>query len=98
MAGAKGDVAIYRGEDLVANASGEDIRFKGLPRGIYTIKSGSTPVQICLNGDQTLNLAKKTVPSGGWMPQDMRKIVGLALILAINLIGVAVIVRIVRKG
>lgn len=98
VAGAKGEVAIYRGEDLVANASGEEITFKGLPRGIYTIRSGPTPVQICLNGDKMLNLAEKTVPSGGWMPKDMRKIIGLALILTINLIGVAVIVRIVRKG
>lgn len=98
VAGAKGEVAIYSGEDLVANASGEEITFKGLPRGIYTIMSGSTPVQICLNGDQTLNLAEKTAPGGGWKPQDLRKIIGLAMILAINLIGVAVIVRIVRKG
>ena len=97
VAGAKGEVAIYRGEDLVANASGEEITFKGLPRGIYTIKSGTTPVQICLNGDQTLNLAEKTALSGGWLPQDLRKIIGPALILAINLIGVAVIFRIVRK-
>ena len=97
VAGAKGEVAIYKGEDLVANASGEDITFKGLPRGIYTIKSGSTPLQLCLNGDQILNLAEKTVPGGGWLPQDIRKIIGPALILAINLIGVAVIVRIVRK-
>lgn len=101
VAGAKGDVAIYMGEDLVAYASGEDIRFKGLPKGIYTIKSDTAPVQICLNGDQTLNLGEKTVPSGpggGWQPQDLRKIIGMALILAINLIGVAVIVRIVRRG
>jgi len=98
VAGAKGDVAIYRGEDLVANASGEEITFKGLPRGIYAIKSGTTPVQIYLNGDKVLNLndVERSVP-GGWLPQDLRKIIGPALILAINLIGVAVIVRIVRK-
>jgi 2,3-bisphosphoglycerate-independent phosphoglycerate mutase len=98
VAGAKGDVAIYRGEDLVANASGEEITFKALPRGIYTIKSGSTPVQICLNEDKmlNLNLVEKSVPSV-WLPQDLRKIIGPALILIINLIGVAVLVRIVRK-
>lgn len=98
VSGAKGEVAIYSDENLVANASGEEITFKGLPRGIYTIRSGSTPVQICLNGDHSLNLAEKTVSVGGWMPQDLRKIIGPALILIINLIGVAVIVRIVRKG
>lgn len=99
VTGAKGEVAIYRGEDLVANASGEEIIFKGLPRGIYTIRSSSTPAQICLNGDKmlNLNLAEKSAP-GGWLPQDLRKLIGPALILIINLIGVAVIVRIVRKG
>lgn len=99
VTGAKGEVAIYRGEDLVANASGEEIIFKGLPRGIYTIRSSSTPAQICLNGDKmlNLNLAEKSAP-GGWLPQDLRKIIGPALILIINLIGVAVIVRIVRNG
>ncbi|VVB63807.1 Metalloenzyme superfamily protein [uncultured archaeon] len=99
VTGAKGAVAIYRGEDLVANASGEEITFKGLPRGIYTIKSSSTPVQLCLNGDKmlNLNLVEKSVP-GGWLPQDLRKIIGPALILIINLIGVVVIVRIIRKG
>jgi len=99
VAGAKGDVAIYRGEDLVANASGDEITFKGLPRGIYTIKSGSTPVQLCLNGDKmlNLNLVEKSVPSG-WLPQDLRKFIGPALILIINLIGVVVIVRIIKKG
>lgn len=98
--GAKGEVAVYKGEDLVANASGEEITFKGLPRGIYTIRKGSIPIQICLNGDVmlNLNLVEKSVPSGGWQPRDMRKIIGMALILIINLIGVAVIVRIVRKG
>ena len=98
VAGAKGEVAIYRGEDLVANASGEEITFKGLPRGIYAIKSGSTSVQLCLNGDKVLNLnvVERSVPVG-WLPQDLRKFIGPALILAINLIGVAVIVRIVRK-
>jgi hypothetical protein len=40
---------------------------------------------------------EKPLPSG-WLPQDLRKIIGMALILAINLIGLAVIVRIVRKG
>lgn len=99
VTGAKGEVAIYRGEDLVANASGEEIIFKGLPRGIYTIRSSSTPAQICLNGDKmlNLNLAEKSAP-GGWLPQDLRKIIGPALILIINLIGVTVIVRIVRNG
>lgn len=98
VSGAKGDVAIYMEEDLVAKASGEEITFRGLPRGIYTIRSGPTPVQICMNGDKmlNLNLAEKSVP--GWWPQDLRKIIGPALILIINLIGVAVIVRIVRKG
>lgn len=99
VTGAKGEVAIYRGEDLVANASGEEIIFKGLPRGIYTIRSSSTPAQICLNGDKmlNLNLAEKSAP-GGWLPQDLRKLIGPALILIINLIGVTVIVRIVRNG
>jgi hypothetical protein len=38
--GANDEVAVYREEKLLANASAEEIMFKGLNRGIYTIRCG----------------------------------------------------------
>ena len=48
-----------------------------------------------MNGDQTMDLAGKTAaaPSG-----DMKKMIGIILILAINLAGIAIIIRIWKKG
>jgi 2,3-bisphosphoglycerate-independent phosphoglycerate mutase len=103
VVGAKDEVSIYRDDKLLANASGEAITFNGLPRGIYTVKYGSLAKDISLSQDQTLYLAEKPGqkpgPTGGWpVLGDLRKILGVAAILAINLTGIFMIVRIAKKG
>ena len=80
--------------------------FNGLPRGIYTVKFGPGAIDISLLQDQTLSLAgagksgQNSEPSAAaWLALgDMRKIIGVAAILAINLAGIFLILRIVRKG
>jgi hypothetical protein len=52
----------------------KEILFIGLPRGIYTIRSSSSPLYISLNGYRTLkNLAEESQPSrpSEWLPQDL---------------------------
>ena len=105
VVGAKDEVSIYRQNKLLANASGEVISFNGLPRGIYTVKFGPEAIDISLLQDQTLSLAgagksgQNSESSAAWPALgDMRKIIGVAAILAINLAGIFLILRIVRKG
>jgi 2,3-bisphosphoglycerate-independent phosphoglycerate mutase len=104
VVGAKDDVAIYREGNLLANASGEVISFNGLPRGIYTVKFGTQAKDISLVQDQTLNLAEEersgqnNEPAAAWPALgDLRKIIGVAAILAINLTGIFLILRIAKK-
>ena len=46
-----------------------------------------------MNGDAAMDLAGKAAPQGDW-----KRIIGIILILAINLGGIAIIVRIWKKG
>jgi len=93
VVGAPG-VALYRGETLLANATGDgECNFRGLARGLYSLRTGERSWQVLMNGDRTLDLTEKTAPPLG----GMKKIVGVILILVINLIGAAVIVWIWRK-
>ena len=86
VSGAPAGVELWRGNVLVADASGDQVyNFRGLPRGIYTLKSGGQSVRVLVNGDQTMDLAGKAVPLSG----DMKKLIGIILILAINLGGLA---------
>jgi 2,3-bisphosphoglycerate-independent phosphoglycerate mutase len=95
VVGAPGEVALYRGGELVANSGGgEEHDFEGLPRGLYTVKAGGKSLDILINGDQLIDLAEK----GPTQTQaDTKKILGIILILAINLGGTLVIIRIIRK-
>jgi len=64
-----------------------------LPRGQYSLKAGGREWPVLVNGDATMDLAGKAA-----MPGGSKKILGVILILAINLAGIAIIVRIWRKG
>ncbi len=96
VTGAPAGVELWRGEVMVANARGDQVyNFRGLPRGLYTLKSGGQSVRVLVNGDRTMDLAEKTAaaPSG-----DMKKMIGIILILAINLVGIVLIIRIWKKN
>ena len=73
---------------------GGDYSFRGLPLGLYTLKTGGKSARVLVNVDQTMDLAGKTAaaPSG-----DMKKMIGIILILAINLAGLAIIIRIWKR-
>ena len=94
---APGAVVVGRGERVVAKATGDShYFFRGLERGGYTVEAGGKVAQVPLNGDTSLDLT----PGSGWLhlPRWDRKVVGAFLILMINLIGAAMIIRIVRRG
>jgi hypothetical protein len=48
---------------------------------------------VLVNGDAKMELTGKAEPQGDW-----KRIIGIILILAINLGGIAIIVRTWRKG
>ncbi|HUS76083.1 MAG TPA: hypothetical protein VMY43_08760 [Methanothrix sp.] len=47
-----------------------------------------------MNGDVAMDLAGKATPLGS----GMKKIIGIILILAINLAGIVIMIRIWKKG
>ncbi len=96
VVGAPGAVALYRGGEIVANTSGEgEHDFTGLPRGLYTVKAGGKSLEVLVNGDVLIDLAEKGATQ---IQTDTKKILGVILILAINLAGTLVIIRIIRKN
>jgi hypothetical protein len=91
--GAPGPVTLRREGKPVANASGDEAyNFQGLARGLYTIEAGGRAQEVVVNGDQQVDMAEKGAAAGDW-----RKVLGVILILCINLGGVLVIIRILRK-
>ena len=93
VVGAPGGVTLWRGEEMLANASEGGVdNFRGLVRGIYTIEAGGKSQEVLINGDQTIDLNEKKAP---WA--DMKKAIGIILILAINLAGILLIIRIIKK-
>jgi hypothetical protein len=94
VTGAPAGLTLWRGEERLANATGDDeYNFRGLERGLYTLKAGGQSVQVLVNGDQTMDMAGKTAPMSG----NTKRILGVIMILTINLVGVVVILRIIRK-
>jgi 2,3-bisphosphoglycerate-independent phosphoglycerate mutase len=94
VVGAPDAVSLYRGGVLVASSSGQEHDFEGLTRGMYAIKAGGKSLDVLVNGDQLIDL------SGSGPSQirtNTRKVVGIILILALNLIGVVLIIRILKK-
>jgi hypothetical protein len=58
--GAPGRVTLWKGEEMLANASEGGVdNFRGLMRGIYTIKAGGKSQEVLINGDQTIDLNEK---------------------------------------
>ena len=93
VVGAPGGVSLWEGDELLANATGDhEYNFRGLARGLYTIKSGEKSRDVLVNQDQRLDLADKAA-----LPNNTKRILGVILILVINLVGVLVIIRIIRK-
>jgi hypothetical protein len=88
VTGAPGALELWRGEERLANATGE-CRFLGLPRGLYSLKAGGKEWAVLVNGDAAMDLAGKAAPESDW-----KRIIGIILILAINLVGIALIIRI----
>jgi 2,3-bisphosphoglycerate-independent phosphoglycerate mutase len=96
VVGAPGAVALYWGREIIANASGDvEHDFTGLPQGQYTVKAGGKSLEVLVNGDVLIDLAEK---GAAQTRTDVRKILGLIFILAINLVGIAIIVRIAKRG
>ena len=93
--GAPAGLALWRGEERLANGSAGECCFWGLPRGQYSLKAEGREWQVTVNGDTAMDLAgKEAAPLGS----GTKKMIGIILILAINLAGIAIIVRIWRKG
>ncbi|MHC1631898.1 MAG: alkaline phosphatase family protein [Methanotrichaceae archaeon] len=103
-------INLYRNGDLVAKASGDShYLFRRLERGAYTVESDKQMASVCMNGDQFLDLASDrfsfsdvihnlhiTRPD---LPKKWsQKLMGAIMILVINLIGVVMIFRIIKKG
>ncbi|MEI8002885.1 MAG: alkaline phosphatase family protein, partial [Methanothrix sp.] len=92
VTGAPASLTLWRGNERLAAAAGDNC-FRGLPRGLYSLKADGNEWSVVVNGDAKMDLAGKAATSGG-----IKKILGVILILAINIGGIALIVRIRRKG
>jgi hypothetical protein len=93
VVGAPGAVSLYRNGSLLANASGnEDHNFRGLARGVYTISIGVASREVLVNEDLTLEMTGKAA-----LPGDVKRIIGIILIMTINLVGILLIYWIKRK-
>ncbi|MFA5266177.1 MAG: hypothetical protein WC378_20330, partial [Opitutaceae bacterium] len=94
VTGAPAGLSLWRDGVHLADAKGAgECCFRGLPRGLYSLKADGKEWAVLVNGDVAMDLAGKAVPKGDW-----KRIIGIVLILAINLAGIAIIVRIWKKG
>jgi hypothetical protein len=91
--GAPGALELWRDGAWLANGASEDCCFRGLARGLYSLKADGKEWTVLVNGDVAMDLAGKAAPESDW-----KRIIGIILILAINLVGIAFIVRIWKKG
>jgi hypothetical protein len=78
---------------MLAEGGTDDCCFRRLVRGLYSLKAGGEEWAVLVNGDVEMDLAGKAAPQGDW-----KRIIGIVLILAINRAGIAVIIRIWKKG
>ena len=93
VTGAPAGLELWRDGVCLANGSAGDCRFLGLSRGLYSLRAGGKEWAVLVNGDVAMDLAGKAASQGNW-----KRIIGIVLILAINLAGIAIIVRIWKKG
>jgi 2,3-bisphosphoglycerate-independent phosphoglycerate mutase len=91
--GAPAGLSLWRDGAMLAEGSAGDCCFRGLARGQYSLKAGGMEWAVLVNGDVAMDLAGKAAPKSDW-----KRIIGIILILAINLAGIAIIVRIWKKG
>ena len=89
--GAPEDLTLWQGEERLAYGAAGQCIFWGLSRGAYSLRAGEKEWPVTVNGDVAVDLGKPGLGEG-W-----KRIVGVALILVINLLGMAAIVRIWRK-
>ena len=89
--GAPEDLTLWQGEERLAEGSSGECIFWCLSRGAYSLRAGEKEWPVTVNGDVAVDLGKPGLGEG-W-----KRIVGVALILVINLLGMAAIVRIWRK-
>jgi len=92
ITGAPSELALWQGEKRLAEGSSGECIFWGLSRGVYTLKAGEKVWTVTVNGDEAVDLAGKAGLAEGW-----KRIIGIVLILVINMVGIAVLVRIWRK-
>jgi len=92
VSGAPEDLALWQGEERLAEGSAGQCIFWGLSRGAYALRAGEKEWPVTVNGDVALDLGKPGLGEG-W-----KRIVGVVLILIINLVGAFALVRIWRKG
>lgn len=97
VSGAPSGLSLWRGgvrlADAAAASASGDYRFLGLSRGQYILKAGGKEWGVLVNGDVAMDLTGKAAPQGNW-----KRIIGIVLILAINLAGIAIIVRIWKRN
>jgi hypothetical protein len=95
VSGAPAGLSLWRGEERLADGSAGECCFWGLLRGQYSLKAEGREWQVTVNGDTAMDLAgKEAAPLGS----GTKKMIGIILILAINLAGIAIIARIWGKG
>ena len=90
--GAPSGLALWQGEKRLAEGSSGECIFWGLSRGVYTLKAGEKEWPVTVSGDVAVDL-EETGLAKGW-----KRIIGIVLILVINMVGIAVLVRIWRKS
>jgi len=91
VSGAPEDLTLWQGEERLAEGSAGQCIFWGLSRGAYALRAGEKEWPVTVNGDVAVDLGNPGLGEG-W-----KRIVGVVLILVINLVGAAAIVRIWRK-
>jgi hypothetical protein len=89
--GAPEGLALWQGEEKLAEGAAGNCIFWNLSHGIYALRAGEREWKVAVNGDATVDLEDAGLAEG-W-----KRIVGVILILIINLVGMAVIVKIWRK-
>jgi len=92
VSGAPEDLALWQGEERLAEGSAGQCILWGLSRGAYARRGGEKEWPVTVNGDVALDLGRPGLGEG-W-----KRIVGVVLILVINLVGAFALVRIWRKG
>ncbi len=103
-AGEVAEVEVRRGGVLVAKATGDSrYIFRNLDRGTYSVESGGRSEEVHLTRDGSIDLASGRPPRAGGLlssifDPEARRYVAALLIVAVNVVGVVLIKRIVRRG